>query len=168
MRGSFRWTTNCTTSARDMVCRERTATMSLQPSRHWSNWATGIRNCTGWLSCSGGRDSRADPPRMLARWRRRGMDYRPPLPGTDTGSHKVLLTFFQQTRGRVFDCGLQTFEKNRLVQSRGDRIQHLDPDGAGPASHGSARPEQSGIERNRQGSDPCVPVEMSHPLLVAW
>jgi len=47
-----------------------------------------------WRSGSGRRDSRADPIRIASAMAHVGDGLSSPVPGTDTGSRKVLLTFF--------------------------------------------------------------------------
>ena len=53
-----------------------------------------------------------------------------------------------------------------LVETRRDRIEHLDPDRAGIAADRSARPEQPGIERDRQARNAHLGIEMHDPVFV--
>ena len=77
------------------------------------------------------------------------------------------LAFGNQARGRGLDRLLQPLGERLLVEARRDRVEHLDHDRAGIAQERAARPEQAGIERDRQAGRAGLAVEMRDAVFVA-
>ena len=77
------------------------------------------------------------------------------------------LALLDQPRGGGLDHLLQALEKDLLVEPGRDRIEKLDHDRAGVAAERAARPEQAGIERDRQARDPALGVQMHDAVFVA-
>src|SRR4029077_5116719 len=79
----------------------------------------------------------------------------------------IALAFRDQARGGGLDVELQPLEESVLGKARRDRIEHLDPDRAGIAADRAPRPEQAGIERDRNAGNARLDVEMGDAVLVA-
>src|SRR5262249_58506403 len=80
---------------------------------------------------------------------------------------KLALTLGDEARCRGFDIALQPLEEGFPIETRWDRIQHLDPDGPGVAAHRSSRPEQPGIKGYRQARNAHRRIETHHALPVS-
>ncbi len=72
-----------------------------------------------------------------------------------------------EARGGGLDLALELGEELIACEAGRDRIEHLDADGSGIAPHRPARPEQAGIERNRQAGDAHLRVEVGDAVFVA-
>ena len=72
-----------------------------------------------------------------------------------------------QTRGRRLDVVLQALEKGFLVEARRDRIENLYHHRSRQAPDRAARPEQAGIERDRNTRNALRNVKMRDAEFIA-
>src|SRR6476619_8225177 len=86
--------------------------------------------------------------------------------GTRCFFGQFTLAFGNQTRSRTFDLALQLLEEQILVQAGLDRVEHLDADRPRVSPERTARPEQAGVERDREAWNAHPGIEVRDAVLV--
>src|SRR5258705_12927971 len=86
---------------------------------------------------------------------------------TSDSGHKLALAVDDKARGRGLDILLQPRRKLGLAEARRDRVEDFGHNGPGIAHERAPRPEQPGVERDRETSDAGLAIEMRNAEFVA-